>query len=57
MAASFERKFREKGLYNLNVKEGETMLEIGIGTGHVTAVTMPMWGCQWRLLPHTTRNG
>lgn len=34
MSGSFERKFRGRGLQLLNVKQGETILEIGFGTGY-----------------------
>jgi len=33
-AGLFERKFRDKALEQLNFKKGETVLEIGFGTGH-----------------------
>ena len=31
---SFEKKFRNNALDKLDVKKGETVLEIGFGTGH-----------------------
>ena len=31
---SFEKKFRNKALDKLDVKKGETVLEVGFGTGH-----------------------
>lgn len=34
LAEISERKFTEMGLRELNVQEGETVLEIGFGTGH-----------------------
>jgi ubiquinone/menaquinone biosynthesis C-methylase UbiE len=34
LAGGSERLFTEKGLQQLDVKEGETILEIGFGTGH-----------------------
>lgn len=48
-AASFESKVKEKGLQNLDVKEGEKVLEIGFEkaleeAGFQLAATMSMWG-------------
>lgn len=34
ITGSFSGKSREKGLQKLNAREGETILEIGFGTGH-----------------------
>ncbi|MFC2170823.1 class I SAM-dependent methyltransferase [Calditrichota bacterium] len=33
-AGIFEKKYRDMGLDRLNIKSGETILEIGFGTGH-----------------------
>jgi hypothetical protein len=51
MAASFESKFKEKGLQNLDVKEGEKVLEIRFekvleeaGFQCVDAAAISMWG-------------
>jgi len=37
LASAFERKFRDAGLQELGVEEGEIVLEIGFGTGHCIA--------------------
>jgi ubiquinone/menaquinone biosynthesis C-methylase UbiE len=34
LAGSSERKYTQEGLRKLSAKEGETILEIGVGTGH-----------------------
>ncbi len=39
ITGSYLRKSRAQGLQKLNVEEGETILEIGFGTGHgITAM-------------------
>lgn len=49
LAGGSERKYREKGLQKLGVGEGETVLEIGFGTGHCMAALAQSVGSSGRV--------
>ena len=49
IAGGSERKFREKGLDLLSVSAGETVLEVGCGTGHSLQALSPKVGPNGRV--------